>query len=723
MGAGDTAAVCARILSGLDEDILEYICGMLDGDEEPEEMEAAVSDFLLSCEYCSSEEAALAKCKELFAELGVNKKVVDVSDSLPKMLASKTSMADADQHLFREKDDSGLGGRLVDIDEALDKRKKRKAEREAELRATRNMYTRIQAQRAAEEAALQNAVNNAVALRRQVGAYTGAVEAKPFQLPNPGGGRDLLENATFTLVRGRCYGLIGRNGKGKSTLLKALASRAVGDIPPELTVHYVSQEVNISDEAAEWTPVAFVVHADVERRMLLAEKAELEKDDDDSADASRLNAVQTALEQIDADTAEERATALLTNLGFSPELRGRKMAALSGGWRVRTALAAAIFAKPDLLLLDEPTNHLSIGAVMWLARELTTNETWKERMIVLVSHDRVFLDEVTTDTLHVSGAARQLTQSRGNYSTWAKRREQQQLTHQRELASKLADIKVLRDYKPLGSTPKAMKIFKSKEKQADKLQEEADELITNAASLSEDAELPLDLKAGGEIGGFAVQIKNVGFEYPSLPKEAPNLFSGVEVGIDSKSRIVLLGENGNGKTTLVKLILGDLEPVDGEIIRNGGLRIALVNQHHADQIDLTMSPLQFMLEKFPGDGSYDHEMALRSHLSTCGVTSDQMTLPASALSGGQRSRVAMAAVSYTQPHVLVLDEPTNNLDLESVAALADAIERFKGGVVLVSHDQYFVGRVAREVWVVEKGTAKKAESFDAYRAAQLAKLK
>ena len=277
MGAGDTAAVCALILSGLDEDILEYICGMLDGDEEPEEMEAAVSDFLLSCEYCSSEEAALAKCKELFAELGVNKKVVDVSDSLPKMLASKTSMADADQHLFREKDDSGLGGRLVDIDEALNKRKKRKAEREAELRATQNMYTRIQAQRAAEEAALQNAVNNAVALRREVGAYTGAVEAKPFQLPNPGGGRDLLENATFTLVRGRCYGLIGRNGKGKSTLLKALASRAVGDIPPELTVHYVSQEVNISDEAAEWTPVAFVVHADVERRMLLAEKAELEQ--------------------------------------------------------------------------------------------------------------------------------------------------------------------------------------------------------------------------------------------------------------------------------------------------------------------------------------------------------------------------------------------------------------------------------------------------------------
>lgn len=719
----DPREACTSLLNGLDEDILEYVIGMLEGDEDQETMEAAVADFLISCDHCATEDEATAKCRELFDALKASA-LASEAETEPELrvLDQKVNMADTDAHLFRDTTKDELGGRLVDLDEALETRKKRKAQQEAELRAVRAAHMRILAQRAAEEAALEDAVTKAVTLRAANGAYTGAVEAKPFALPNPGGGRDLLENASFTLVRGRIYGLIGRNGKGKSTLLRALASRMVGDIPPELTVHYVSQEVKMTDESKQWTPVQMVVHADVERRLLLAESAELNVDNMDDEQARRLQEVTSRLELIEANSAEERATTLLTNLGFTAELRDRQMSALSGGWRVRTALAAAIFARPDLLLLDEPTNHLSIGAVLWLARELSTSEVWQQRMVVVVSHDRVFLDEVCSDTLHVSGAARQLTQSRGNYSSWAKRRQQQQLTHSREMESKARMIKELRDYKPLGSTPKAMKIFKSKEKQADKLEEEARELEEAAAALTEDAEQPMDLKAGGEISGFVVQIKSVGFSY-SKEVDAKLLFRGVELGIDSKSRIVLLGENGNGKTTLVKLILGDLEPTEGEILRAGGTRIALVNQHHADQIDLTLSPLQFLMEKFPGDGSYNHEQQLRSHLHSCGVTSEMQTLPSSALSGGQRSRVALAAVSYTQPHILVLDEPTNNLDLEAVASLADCIEKFSGGVVLVSHDQYFVSRVAKEVWVVEKGTATRAESFDAYRTAQLNKLK
>eukprot|EP00315_Gephyrocapsa_oceanica_P024718 CAMPEP_0185468454 /NCGR_PEP_ID=MMETSP1365-20130426/97738_1 /TAXON_ID=38817 /ORGANISM="Gephyrocapsa oceanica, Strain RCC1303" /LENGTH=897 /DNA_ID=CAMNT_0028075193 /DNA_START=42 /DNA_END=2736 /DNA_ORIENTATION=- len=894
--ARDTAST---LLAGLDEDVLEYLVTMLEGDEEQEAMEATVAEFLLSTEHVATEEEATAKCRELFAALSCAG-AADAAETAAapepelKALEQKTSIAESDSHLFRDVSKDELGGRLVDLDEALEVRRKRKARQEAELRAVRAAHSRVLAQRAAEDAALAAATTAAVELRAKQGAYTGAVEAKPFSLPNPGGGaegvraahsrvlaqraaedaalaaattaavelrakqgaytgaveakpfslpnpgggRDLLEKASFTLVRGRIYALIGRNGKGKSTLLRALASRLVGDIPPALTVHYVSQEVQLDEERLGWTPGQVVVHADVERRLLLAEAEQLDSLELAAAasdeQTGRLQEVRSRLELIEAHTAEERAMSLLTNLGFSAELRARRMEALSGGWRVRTALAAAIFARPDLLLLDEPTNHLSIGAVLWLARELSTSPTWQQRMVVVVSHDRVFLDEVATDTLHVSGAARQLTQSRGNYSGWAKRRAQQQLTHEREMESKRRMIAELRAFKPLGSTPKQMKIFKSKEKMADKLEEEARELDEQAASLAEDAELPLSLKAGGEVSGFLVQVKGVSFGYPG---SAAPLFSGVEMGIDARSRIVLLGENGNGKTTLVKLLLGDLAPTAGEVVRNGGARIglvnqhhadqidltlsplqflmerfpgdgsyaheqalrshlsgcgvtsemmtlpssalsggqrsrvalaavsywaasphtllliapflfrlvklllgdlaptagevvraggarvALVNQHHADQIDLTLSPLQFLMERFPGDGSYAHEQALRSHLSGCGVTSEMMTLPSSALSGGQRSRVALAAVSYTQPHIIVLDEPTNNLDLESVAALADCLDSFEGGVVLVSHDQYFVGRVAKEVWLVDKGSVRRLPSFDVYRTQQLNKLK
>uniref|UniRef100_A0A7S3TIU4 ABC transporter domain-containing protein n=1 Tax=Emiliania huxleyi TaxID=2903 RepID=A0A7S3TIU4_EMIHU len=568
--ARDTAST---LLAGLDEDVLDYLVTMLEGDEEQEAMEATVAEFLLSTEHVATEEEATAKCRELFAALSCAG-AADAAETAAapepelKVLEQKTSIAESDSHLFRDVSKDELGGRLVDLDEALEVRRKRKARQEAELRAVRAAHSRVLAQRAAEDAALAAATTAAVELRAKQGAYTGAVEAKPFSLPNPGGGRDLLEKASFTLVRGRIYALIGRNGKGKSTLLRALASRLVGDIPPALTVHYVSQEVQLDEERLGWTPAQVVVHADVERRLLLAEAEELEALELAAAasdeQTGRLQEVRSRLELIEAHTAEERATSLLTNLGFSAELRARRMEALSGGWRVRTALAAAIFARPDLLLLDEPTNHLSIGAVLWLARELSTSPTWQQRMAVVVSHDRVFLDEVATDTLHVSGAARQLTQSRGNYSGWAKRRAQQQLTHEREMESKRRMIAELRAFKPLGSTPKQMKIFKSKEKMADKLEEEARELDEQAASLTEDAELPLSLKAGGEVSGFLVQVKGVSFGYPG---SAAPLFSGVEMGIDARSRIVLLGENGNGKTTLVKLLLGDLAPTAGEVGR------------------------------------------------------------------------------------------------------------------------------------------------------------
>jgi ATP-binding cassette subfamily F protein 3 len=215
------------------------------------------------------------------------------------------------------------------------------------------------------------------------------------------------------------------------------------------------------------------------------------------------------------------------------------------------------------------------------------------------------------------------------------------------------------------------------------------------AALNEDEELPLKLCAGGQLDKPAVMIKDVSFNYPG----GKTLFSDVEMRVEatSNARIVLMGENGNGKTTLVNILMGKLEPTTGIVERESGARIAVVNQHHADQLDLTLTPLAFLKSKFPGDGSNAQDLKLRSHLAGCGISAELMMRPGTALSGGQRSRVALAAVSFARPHVLVMDEPTNNLDLEAVAALAECVENFDGGVLLVSHDQYFVGRVAKEV--------------------------
>lgn len=525
--------------------------------------------------------------------------------------------------------------------------------------------------------------------------------------------------------------------KGKSTMLRAIAARRVGDVPANVTVHYVSQEVLLTEDQRGKTPVECVVDADIERNLLSEELIDLEKrassGDLDVEGSKRHGEVLSRLDEIEADSAPRRAKELLDNLGFSDELQSRSLSQLSGGWRVRTMLAAAIFAKPDLLLLDEPTNHLSILAVMWLARELSTSETWKERIVVIVSHDRHFMDEVCSDCLHVSGVARKLTQSRGNYSVWAKRRKDEQVLFAKEQAKRQEEIDKLREYAghgfKYGGSSSQINKMGQKTKQADKLEEIHAEHAIELAALQEDIELPMKIAAGGELNGFVVQLKGVGFGYPGAKPE--RLFRHCEFGITSKSRIVLLGENGNGKTTLVKLIMGELQPSDGDVLRSPHARFAVVNQHHADQIDLSLTPLEFLKSQFPGDGSYEHMQKLRSHLSSCGVTSgssnnasgaskvfDLQNTPAKGLSGGQRSRVALAAVSFAQPHVLVLDEPTNNLDLESVAALAECVKNFEGAVICVSHDQYFVTAVANEAWVVSGGIVKQVESFDSYRAAQ-----
>ena len=553
----------------------------------------------------------------------------------------------------------------------------------------------------------------------------GTIEVGPFNVPNPGGGQDLINDCSVTFVPGRRYALIGRNGTGKSTLLKYLASRRVNDkvgFSEDVFVHYVNQEVTLNEEQEEWLPVDVVLHADVQRRLLLEELKELESNE--SGDVQRISIVHEHLDSIDSSSAHARASQLLRNLGFTEELANRKMKQLSGGWRVRTSLAAALFATPDVLLLDEPTNHLSIQAVMFLAKELVENPVWKSRIIVCVSHDRHFLDETTTDSLHISGVAKRVTSHRMNYSSWAKKRREQQVALKRRTELRQAKIDTLKEFAGhgfrYGGSSSQINMMQKKAFEAKKLELEAEEEQNELADLEEDGENNLSLCAGGELQSQSIaMLEGCSFRYPNTDKD---IFKDVDLSVDSKSRLVLLGENGQGKTTLVKVIANALKNTGGSVKRDHGARISVVNQHHAEQLKYDMTPLQFMLDMYKGDGSYNHEQGLRRHLSTCGVPTALQSIPSGSLSGGQRSRVAMAAVSYYKPHLIILDEPTNNLDLESCESLAKAISDFKGGVILVSHDQFFVEQVGKEFIAIENGRAVRFENFKKYRASIAAKM-
>mmetsp|Transcript_133004 Transcript_133004/g.331866 ORF Transcript_133004/g.331866 Transcript_133004/m.331866 type:complete len:785 (+) Transcript_133004:53-2407(+) len=592
-----------------------------------------------------------------------------------------------------------------------------------ETRTLARQVGRCAAEKARLDAELEAACKTAASRSASEGInFNAAIKVGPFDLPHPSGCGSLLENAEFHLSPGRRYALIGRNGKGKSTLLRCLAARRVVGLPIAVRVHYVSQDVSFSADDLQKTPSQVVVDADVERRLLLEKAQAFEVGD--MRDTEQYQSVLTQLEAIEAASAESRAVQMLSSLGFSDELQSRSLEALSGGWRVRVALAAALFARPDILMLDEPTNHLSIQAVLWLSHELSHCLTWRKRTVILVSHDRFFVDATCTDVLHISGVAQKLTHSRCNYSTWERARREQQSSWQHRSKVRTDEIAKLRKYLVSGQAAAGNTSQGSRKVQIQKLENEAAKEAEELAALAEDTDLPLTLLGAGRLERSALELQDVAFAYPG----SEPLFRDVgcqphEFNVDCKSRIVLVGENGNGKSTLLKLLLGELEPTVGTVWRNRNARFAVVNQHHADQIDLTLSPMQLMRCKFPGNRSDSWERGLRSHLEQCGIEARLFDISGAALSGGQRSRLAMAIVSFERPHILIMDEPTNNLDLASIDALAEAVGRFDGGVVLVSHDQHFVRRVAREVWVVEGGAVKPCRcGFEEYHAKLLARV-
>ncbi|KAG7479008.1 ATP-binding cassette sub-family F member 3 [Solea senegalensis] len=509
------------------------------------------------------------------------------------------------------------------------------------------------------------------------------------------GERCLLQGAELSLATGRRYGLIGRNGLGKTTLLKMLASRSLR-VPAHISILHVEQEVAGDDTMA----LQSVLQSDTLREDLLNEEktlnARIADGTADGMESVRLSEIYAKLEEIEADKAPARASVILAGLGFSPKMQQQTTREFSGGWRMRLALARALFARPDLLLLDEPTNMLDVRAILWLENYL---QTWQSTILV-VSHDRNFLNAVVTDIIHLH--SQRLDSYRGDFENFIKTKEDRLKNQQREYEAQLQyrqHIQVFIDRFRYNANRAAQ--VQSKLKLLERLPE--------LKPIERETEVTLKFPDNFEkLSPPILQLDEVEFFYSPDQR----LFSGLNLSADLESRICIVGENGAGKTTVLKLLMGELTPVNGVRQAHRNLKIGYFSQHHVDQLDLNVCSVELLLNRFPGRTEEEY----RHQLGSYGITGELSTRPVASLSGGQKSRVAFAQMTMPCPNFYVLDEPTNHLDMETIEALAKALNKFRGGVILVSHDERLIRLVCKELWVCECGKVKRIDGgFDEYR--------
>jgi len=493
-------------------------------------------------------------------------------------------------------------------------------------------------------------------------------------------GAELLQDTKLELSCGNRYGLMGVNGCGKSTLLACLGNREV-PIQDHIDIYYLAREI----PASEKTALEAVMEADEERVKLeaLAEMLALETDD---ASQEYLMQVYERLDDLGADTAESRAAHLLMGLQFTPAMQNKKCKDFSGGWRMRVALARALFLKPHLLLLDEPTNHLDLEACVWLEEELKTYPT----ILLIVSHSQDFLNGVCTSIMHMD--LRKLKVYGGNYDQFMKTRgeqveaqmkqynwEQEQIAHMKEYIARFGH-----------GSAKLARQAQSKEKTLAKMV--ADGLTQKVVS---DRSVSFCFYDCGKIPPPVIMVQNVSFRYND---ETPWIYKNLEFGMDLDTRLALVGPNGAGKSTLIKLIYGTEVPTEGMVRRHNHLKLGLYHQHLHELLEMDLSPLDYMLKKFP---EFKERDEMRKVIGRYGITGKAQTAPIKQLSDGQKCRVVFAWLSWQMPHMLLLDEPTNHLDMETIDALADAIKGYEGGVILVSHDFRLIDQVAKDIWICE----------------------
>jgi len=501
-------------------------------------------------------------------------------------------------------------------------------------------------------------------------------------------GSELLQDTKLELSVGNRYGLMGVNGCGKSTLLACLGNKEV-PIQEHIDIYYLAREI----PASEKTALEAVMEADEERIQLekLAEELATQEDDESQ---EYLMQVYERLDDMGADTAEARAAHLLMGLQFDANMQKKKCKDFSGGWRMRIALARALFLRPHLLLLDEPTNHLDLEACVWLEEELKTYKT----ILVIVSHSQDFLNGVCNNVLHLDN--RKLKVYGGNYDTFMKTRLEQIENQMKQYNWEQDQIAHMKNYiARFGhGSAKLARQAQSKEKTLAKMVSEGlTEKVTTDRSVS------FCFYSCGKIPPPVIMVQNVSFRYSET---TPYIYKNLEFGMDLDTRLALVGPNGAGKSTLLKLIYGDLIPSEGMVRRHNHLKLGRYHQHLHELLEMDLSPLDYMMKKFPDFKERDE---MRKVIGRYGITGKAQTAPIKQLSDGQKCRVVFAWLSWQIPHMLLLDEPTNHLDMETIDALADAINGYEGGVVLVSHDFRLIDQVAETIWICENQTVTKWE--------------